>query len=221
MSGLKTERFNRQKKPAKQSGAALVVALVVLAVVTVIGVSNIQSTTLEMRMAASLIDRAKAFALVEAALIYAEGELEGGGLVTIDALYDDCSLAAGCFNSDCDGGFCADVDYPSTSDRYSCTVAPNSASTPRTIYWKRTDIWEDDSLHHQTPETAEFPVPIKYIYEFLCYIDTSSGTPDEGKPLFRITAFLDAGVSEHHEDSDIPWRSRSPVMLQSTYALPW
>lgn len=205
----------------RQGGAALVVALVVLSVITVIGISNMQSTTMEMRMAASMVDRTKAFSHVEAALLHAEDELEDGGWLTIDALFSDCGLGADCFDLNCTAGFCADVDYPSTSDRYSCTVAPNSATTSRVDFWRRTDIWDDGSGRHlTTPDTAEFPVPVKYIYEFLCYIETTSATPDEGKPLFRITAYLEADVGENTDDG-IPWRSRSPVMIQSTYALPW
>jgi type IV pilus assembly protein PilX len=220
MNGLRKKQLNCQKISSNQSGAALVVALVVLSVVTVIGISNIQSTTLEMRMAASMVDRTKAFSHVEAALLYAENDLENGGWLNIDALYTDCALGSGCFDDVCTDGLCADVDYPSISDRYSCTVAPNSASVARTNYWQITDIWDDANRHRQTPDSAEFPVRVKYIYEFLCYIETTVATPDEGKPLFRITAYLEQGVESNAGDGN-PWRSRSPVMIQSTYALPW
>jgi len=212
--------------PSNQNGAALVVALVVLSVVTVIGISNMQSTTLEMRMAASLVDRTKAFTYVEAALKYAEQDLEGGGWLTAENLYSDCSLGSDCFDSVCTNGLCADVDYTSLSTRYDCVVSPNASSTDRVDYWKVQNLWSDADRHKVTPISAGMPIRVKYIYEFLCYIDTTSSTPTEGKPLFRITAYLEQGVEDEaavsdDEDRSNAWRSRSPIMIQSTYPLPW
>jgi type IV pilus assembly protein PilX len=55
-----------------QRGVALFLALVVLLIITVLGVSGLQTTTLEERMAANARDRDLAFQAAEAALIDAE-----------------------------------------------------------------------------------------------------------------------------------------------------
>ncbi len=57
-------------------GAVLVVSLVILLVVSIIGISTIQTATLEERMVASARDRDLAFQAAEAALTAAEARIE-------------------------------------------------------------------------------------------------------------------------------------------------
>ena len=74
-----SRRFSRTSLPARrQEGVALFIALVVLLIITVLGISGLQTTTLEERMAASARDRDIAFQAAEAAL--AEGEVFVQGL---------------------------------------------------------------------------------------------------------------------------------------------
>jgi type IV pilus assembly protein PilX len=61
----------------RQDGVALFIALVVLLIITVLGISGLQTTTLEERMAASARDRDIAFQAAEAALAQAETLVEG------------------------------------------------------------------------------------------------------------------------------------------------
>jgi len=61
--------------PTPQQGAVLIVALVILLIMTVIGVSAMQVTVLEEKMAGSLRDKSIAFEAAEAALRDAEGVL--------------------------------------------------------------------------------------------------------------------------------------------------
>lgn len=68
----------RPRPPATSGrvrGAALVVGLLILLVITIIGLSSMRSTLLEERMAGNLRDRARAFEAAEAALRAAEGWL--------------------------------------------------------------------------------------------------------------------------------------------------
>ncbi|MCC5885421.1 MAG: hypothetical protein JJT88_03185 [Gammaproteobacteria bacterium] len=60
------------KRRERQQGVALFLALVVLLIITVLGVSGLQTTTLEERMAANSRDRDLAFQAAEAALLDAE-----------------------------------------------------------------------------------------------------------------------------------------------------
>lgn len=64
----------------KEEGMALFLALVILLIITVLGVSGLQTTTLEERMAANARDRDLAFQAAEAALIDAERLLNNATL---------------------------------------------------------------------------------------------------------------------------------------------
>lgn len=59
---------NRHKPIAKQSGAVLVVSLVMLLLLTIIGMSAVDMTTLDTRISANTKDKALAFDAAEAAL---------------------------------------------------------------------------------------------------------------------------------------------------------
>ncbi len=61
---------------ARQRGLALFISLVVLLIITIVGVSAVQTTTLEERMAANARDRDIAFQAAESALLSAENFVE-------------------------------------------------------------------------------------------------------------------------------------------------
>ena len=65
---------------SNQRGVALFISLVLLLVLTIIGVSSVQSTSLEVRMARNAHDGALAFQAAESALRQAEDALETIGL---------------------------------------------------------------------------------------------------------------------------------------------
>ena len=79
--------------PSDQSGAVLAAGLIFLLVITVLGVSGVQNSSLEERMTANIRDRNLSFQAAEAALRDAEA--------FIDALenFDD-------FKADCTRGLC-------------------------------------------------------------------------------------------------------------------
>lgn len=62
---------------ARQSGAVLVVSLILLLVITLIAVSSMQGTALEEKMAGNSLDRNLAFQATESALREAELSIEG------------------------------------------------------------------------------------------------------------------------------------------------
>lgn len=81
---------------SRQSGAVLIVSLIILLLMTLIGVTSLRTTTLEERMAGNMRDHMLAFEAAEAALEAAEqfidssvvslGAFDGDGS---DGLYDD------------------------------------------------------------------------------------------------------------------------------------
>lgn len=82
---------NDMHPPRRQQGVALFLALVVLLIITILGVSGLQTTTLEERMAANARDQDMAFQAAEAALLDAEIFLQNavlGGFDNSAGLYD-------------------------------------------------------------------------------------------------------------------------------------
>lgn len=61
--------------PQQQSGAVLVVSLIMLLLLTIIGVTSMQTTSLEEKMAGNMRDRNLAFQAAESALAAAEASL--------------------------------------------------------------------------------------------------------------------------------------------------
>lgn len=68
----------------QQGGVVLVVSLIILLVMTLIGVSSMQNTTLEERMAGNMRDQNLAFQSAEAALIAGETYLKNTLLIVTD-----------------------------------------------------------------------------------------------------------------------------------------
>lgn len=69
-------RQHGQHRARRQSGAALLITLILLLVLTLLGVSSMQSTTMQERMSGNTRDREVAFQAAEAALRAAESWLE-------------------------------------------------------------------------------------------------------------------------------------------------
>lgn len=82
--GLEMKQRNYSLK--KQTGVALFISLVMLLVLTIIGVSAVQTTSLEERMARNSRDRLMAFQAAESALRDAEAILE---TITTTAAFSD------------------------------------------------------------------------------------------------------------------------------------
>lgn len=71
------------KLRSRQSGVALFISLVLLLVLTIIGVSSVQTTSLEVRMTRNEHDSMLAFQAAESALRDAEGQLEAITTTTV------------------------------------------------------------------------------------------------------------------------------------------
>lgn len=206
-----------------QSGAALIVALVLLAAITVVGMSNMQSSSMEMKMVASAKSRNEAFNLAEGALLAVERRIEAGMGIDSDELATD-TCTDRCFTATCSDGRCFDGDYVSTNSRYECEISPNAGTTERVQFWRddSLDVW-NNSARHQTVRIKGKDV--KFIFEFLCFIDNGNGfgpaSPNNmfGDPIFRITALVDEDVINTGLSASAMVNLSSPVMLQSIYRI--
>lgn len=69
--------MNINRAPRAQQGAVLVVALIMLLLLTIIGISSMRSTTLQERMAGNLRDESHALQAAEAAMRQGEAVVKG------------------------------------------------------------------------------------------------------------------------------------------------
>lgn len=196
----------------RQQGAALVVSLVLLAVITLLGVVSMQSSNAELKMTGTMRDRGVAFEAAEAALSIVEKNLADSPPLLND-LYSDCTGPT-CFNELCTNGLCFEGKYLSSYSRYECEVSDYSGSTRRINFWsnKTLNVWGNPA-RHKTLLVDNLDKSVKYIIEFLCYVQQDESTPfshlpseaNLGVPLYRITV-----LAEGNGD-------RATVALQSTY----
>lgn len=194
--------------PSGQRGAVLAVTLILLLVMTVLAAANIQSTSLELRMATANNTRQVTFQAAETALKKVEAQIEAAGY--IKANHQGCTASASCYDVNCTGGTCFSGTYTGGT-KLSCDITPTVTREP---VWRDTtlDVWATAN------RTRTIPVPNlnqdpQYIVEFLCFVERGDGTafnasfPNDGAPLYRITV---------RAQSD---NGKSNVMLQSTYRL--
>ncbi len=175
-----------------QTGVALITSLVLLAIVTLLGVSGLQNVALEEKMAASAYDRNLALQAAEAALRIGEGVAEdqaraippNSGFSTYTDGDNTCPSSA---IDNCTLGLCP---------------TPDKDCTPR---WKASSFngWVDASV--SLGGLAGTP---QYFVEYLggnfpCF-DGGSSDPMDCK-RYRITARSQPGAG------------RATVMLQSVY----
>ncbi|MFT7558447.1 MAG: Tfp pilus assembly protein PilX [Flavobacteriales bacterium] len=212
------KRFNRIKN---ESGATLVVALVLLAAISIVGVAGMQSTSLEMKMITSTKQRHESFAYTEAALIKVEDQIRAQMKVgdPRKLFLDDGATVANRFSSDCTNGRCFNGSYDSTDIKgdFGCDIWDESGE--RVGPYLKPTIWGDSNFHQEVDLGIDGVGLVKYIVEFMCFVPeldidgnavAFSATEGErtGDAAFRITVYTQAinGVL-------------APVMLQSTIAV--
>tara|TARA_R110000751_G_scaffold57786_2_gene122440 strand:+ start:3473 stop:4027 length:555 start_codon:yes stop_codon:yes gene_type:complete len=76
--------MNNYSAPGRQVGAALLVALVMLLVVTMIGLASIRSTTLNEKMSSNMYDRSLSYQAAESALRAGETAIEADQTLGLD-----------------------------------------------------------------------------------------------------------------------------------------
>lgn len=197
---------------SRQGGTALVVSLIILAVVTLLGVSSMSSSNTELKLVSTQRDRSVAFEAAEAALAMLERDISQNP-PAIARLYSNC-VVENCFNSTCTGGFCFAGDYQVDYSQYQCQVADPTGTHKRVEFWsdEQLNVWKN-TARHRTIHVDNLATEVKYIVEFLCYVpsspdvifDESESGKNNGAPLFRFTVLAE-GNGE-----------RASVALQSTY----
>jgi type IV pilus assembly protein PilX len=195
-----------------QTGAALLVSLVLLLVVTLLGVSTMDSSRLEFKMASNNQNRQEAFQAAEAALVIAETRIQQDGV--LDSQLRDCvSGTSTCYEDTCAGGLCFNGTFLASDTQYACALS--SSNPPPEKFWRDStlDVFNTASKHLSV-QVDGMESDVKYIVEFLCYVGKDDGSvfgsgsiaeQNNGAPLFRITALAESNTG------------RERVALQSTY----
>lgn len=187
--------MKRPLTPAGERGAALIVALILLIVMTLLGLSGVRMVVLEERMTANAFDRSLSFQAAEAALRAGEAAAQAQAeAIPPNQLFPDNGVWTdsndSCTASPCESGLCAQPDKD-------CTAR-----------WLDTDF--NDWVDVPNPGLGALAPTPQYFIEFLggnfpCNIeDPAAGAMDCKR--YRVTA-------RSHSDDD-----RAVVMLQSIYA---
>ncbi len=194
------------QSPAKQQGATLIIALVLLAIVTIVGIAGMRGTNLEMKMIASARDRAIAFEAAESALRGVEQyfqNLATGATTPLPDLTDVSKVfAVNC--SDGEKGFCFRGLFDSSAP-YECKTYDPAKPQLKPI-WEDEAIWNSASLTETVKvdtNNGEADIDVSYIIEFMCFtfkradlsvtVDDKNNGPNEQthEPIYRITALAE------------------------------
>lgn len=147
------------RKSPQQRGAALIISLIILLLMTILGVTSMSSSIMEERMSGNNVDRQLAFQAAEAALRNAEAYVLAQNPLALD--------------EDCAGGIC-------TNKRYQTNIAwrtdPDHATWNTALEPAAADV---------PPGVA---LPPKYIIEDACPHTPEDTGILNSQRLFRITA---------------------------------
>lgn len=198
----------------KQTGAALIVSLILLGIISILALSFSYSANTEMKVVASQKERGVAFQAAEAALAIVEQQLATNP-PPIEMLWSSCN-GQGCFTPTCTGGLCFAGEYLSSQTRYLCKTVKPATTTQVIPFWEDPvlNVWKDSARHREI-EVASVNATVKYIVEFMCFVrkdtmttfDGEKDNQNNGVPLFRITAMASSNGD------------RANVALQSTFKL--
>jgi type IV pilus assembly protein PilX len=188
----------------KQKGSVLIVSLVMLLLLTIVGMSAMQMTSLEERMSGNFRNHELAFQAAEAGLSQAEAFVESTAFSLTD--FQTACSGSQCFKSSCDGGLCFNGTFPVSSTPVS------SCELGTTKPWEDWTLWDDSTKTKTATTLTGTSTQAKYIVEYRCFTvkDATNSTADKNilaqwSLSFRVTVLATGGSSD------------SQVMLQSTY----
>lgn len=187
----------------KQCGSTLIITLILLLIMTMLGVTNMRSANMQMKMASNTQSRQNVFHAAEFALSAAEFNIIADGYDPI-AVQPECST--NCYNDTCKHGLCFNGVFDSGAILPECELATVDA----TPYWLDKNIWNSTGFHQTVSIPSSELDDAKFIVEFMCHVDSgefaecSILAPFDCAALYRVTSLA---VSED---------GLSHVMLQST-----
>ncbi len=183
-----------------ERGSLLIAVLCILLVTTILGLSAMDATGLEMQMSSNSREQLVLLEAAEYAVAQVTKQVHALGGFSNNSLANHACDDL-CFDESCTGGYCffgAEVGDPSSWR--TC-----AAGLPIAEPSKTSAIWADDSGRHKSIVITDTEILAKYIIEFRCYaaIDDALAMDDANNTkVFRITTL----VSSKSERSSIMLR---------------
>lgn len=200
---MKSQHSSLAHTPRHARGAALIVSLILLVLITLVGVASLRNVVLEERMSANYFDRSLAFQAAEAGLRAGEAVAEAQAAATprhAQALALGVPVDASQCSSTCSGGLCAPPSYYDSATNETVTVCEGR--------WLMNDFdgWVEATGVTLTTQAGNKP---EYFVEFLgntfpCNPNDVSSPKDCAR--YRVTSRSKGGPE------------RAEVILQSVYA---
>lgn len=165
-----------------QQGALLIITLIMLVIISMLGMSTMGTTGLEMQMANNSRDKQASFEAAEYTLSWVENDIQTTSFTNANLTNSSCGSI--CFDSTCTGGYCF---RGGDADAWNQCELDDSDPDPYT----EEAIWNDSS-YHRTLTIPNTTITAKYIIEFRCYtaldptleMDVTNFTR-----VFRISAY--------------------------------
>jgi len=166
----------------RQKGALLVITLIMLVIISMLGMSTMGTTGLEMQIVNNSRNQQAAFEAAEYTLSWVEDNIQSTSFTNANLTNSNCGSI--CFDMTCTGGYCFRGD---DADSWNQCEINDSNPDPYT----EPGIWSD-SAYHRTLTIPNTAITAKYIIEFRCYtaldptleMDVTNFTR-----VYRITAY--------------------------------
>lgn len=132
-----------------QTGVVLVISLIILLLLNLIGLSAMQTTALEEKMAGNFRDKSLAFQVAESALRAAELSVK--------------TIPLNLYNPSCSGGLCSETTIPSISLADSAILKDNfwvtnyAANPPRVMRWEVTNLGNVGDTYYFIQRLCQLP----------------------------------------------------------------
>jgi type IV pilus assembly protein PilX len=187
---------------SKERGVLLIVVLLILLVTTILGVSAMKASGLEMQMSSNSREQLTTLEAAEYVIGQVTSEIHTVGGFSNNSLANaDCGNL--CFNETCSGGYC--FFGAAVSDPLSWQAC--SVGLPALEPSRDPAVWAEGSGRHNTLSIPDSDVVAKYIIEFRCYAaidDAVAMDAANHTHLYRITTLVSSTSG------------RSAVMLRVT-----
>ncbi len=191
--------FKNTNLCGNQRGMLLIVALLMLLLVSMIAVSTMDTTGLEMQMSSNNRLHLQVFEAAEFVLSSVEDTLIKAGNFSENSL-NDTNCVVVCFKSNCAKGFC--FSGSSATLWETCNLNKTSAEP----YFSLSQ-WAEGSDGYQILQVPETNIVTKYIVEYWCFTAKNPAEPlaETNKAnRYRIIAFVT--IADSH----------AQIMLRST-----
>lgn len=158
---IKNFKTDMQKINAidKQKGALMVVVLIMLVIISMLGMSTISTTGLEMQMSNNSRGQQASFEAAEYTLSWVENSIQTSSFTNANLTNSNCGST--CFDTTCSGGYCFRGD---DADSWNQCEVDDSGPDPYT----QESLWTN-SANHMTLAIPNTSITAKYIIEFRCY----------------------------------------------------